>query len=225
MTLRKGLRKLPPLYAIPTTAGTGSETTIVAVVSDPKTHAKYTVMDFPLLPKRVFLDADLTRTLPARVTAQSGMDALVHAVEAYVNGYVATAETRRQARQATEMIFRYLPRAYADGADLEARDKMLTAAFLAGQAFGRATVGYAHSIAHAVGGLTGMAHRHLSAAASGMVRRSGCAAPGRAGGYHWLHNAGNERHSQGSRFYQGSVRAALQSRPRRIAASARCYPA
>ena len=154
VTLRKGLRKLPLLYAIPTTAGTGSETTIVAVVSDPKTHAKYTVMDFPLLPKRVFLDADLTRTLPARVTAQSGMDALVHAVEAYVNGYVATAETRRQARQATEMIFRYLPRAYADGADLEARDKMLTAAFLA--------VGYAHSIAHAVGGLTGMAHGELT---------------------------------------------------------------
>ena len=90
----------------------------------------------------MFLDADLTRTLPARVTAQSGMDALVHAVEAYVNGYMATAETRHQARQATEMIFRYLPRAYADGADLEARDKMLTAAFLAGQAFGRATVGY-----------------------------------------------------------------------------------
>lgn len=162
VTLRKGLRKLPPLYAIPTTAGTGSETTIVAVVSDPKTHAKYTVMDFPLLPKRVFLDADLTRSLPARVTAQSGMDALVHAVEAYVNGYMATAETRRQARQATEMIFRYLPRAYADGADLEARDKMLTAAFLAGQAFGRATVGYAHSIAHAVGGLTGMAHGELT---------------------------------------------------------------
>ena len=151
VTLRKGLRKLPPLYAIPTTAGTGSETTIVAVVSDPKTHAKYTVMDFPLLPKRVFLDADLTRTLPARVTAQSGMDALVHAVEAYVNGYVAT-----------EMIFRYLPRAYADGAELEARDKLLTAAFLAGQAFGRATVGYAHSIAHAVGGLTGMAHGELT---------------------------------------------------------------
>ena len=162
VTLRKGLRKLPPLYAIPTTAGTGSETTIVAVVSDPKTHAKYTVMDFPLLPKRVFLDADLTRTLPARVTAQSGMDALVHAVEAYVNGYMATAETRHQARQATEMIFRYLPRAYADGADLEARDKMLTTAFLAGQAFGRATVGYAHSIAHAVGGLTGMAHGELT---------------------------------------------------------------
>ena len=134
----------------------------MAVVSDPKTHAKYTVMDFPLLPKRVFLDADLTRTLPARVTAQSGMDALVHAVEAYVNGYMATAETRHQARQATEMIFRYLPRAYADGADLEARDKMLTAAFLAGQAFGRATVGYAHSIAHAVGGLTGMAHGELT---------------------------------------------------------------
>lgn len=162
VTLRKGLRKLPPLYAISTTAGTGSETTIVAVVSDPKTHAKYTVMDFPLLPKRVFLDAVLTRTLPARVTAQSGMDALVHAVEAYVNGYMATAETRRQARQATEMIFRYLPRAYADGADLEARDKMLTAAFLAGQAFGRATVGYAHSIAHAVGGLAGMAHGELT---------------------------------------------------------------
>ena len=162
VTLRKGLRKLPPLYAIPMTAGTGSETTIVAVVSDPKTHAKYTVMDFPLLPKRVFLDADLTRTLPARVTAQSGMDGVVHAVEAYVNGYMATAETRHQARQATEMIFRYLPRAYADGADLEARDKMLTAAFLAGQAFGRATVGYAHSIAHAVGGLTGMAHGELT---------------------------------------------------------------
>lgn len=160
--LRGQRRKLPPLYAIPTTAGTGSETTIVAVVSDPQTHAKYTVMDFPLLPKRIFLDANLTRSLPARVTAQSGMDALTHAVEAYVNGYMATETTRRQAREATALIFRYLPRAYADGSDLEARDRMLTAAFLAGKAFGRATVGYAHSIAHAVGGLTGMAHGELT---------------------------------------------------------------
>lgn len=161
VTLRKR-GKVPPLYAVPTTAGTGSETTIVAVVTEPRTHAKYTVMDFPLLPKRVFLDAQLTLTLPPRVTAQSGMDALTHAVEAYVNGYMATETTRRQAREATALIFRYLPRAFADGADLQAREKMLTAAFYAGQAFGRATVGYAHSIAHAVGGLTGLAHGELT---------------------------------------------------------------
>lgn len=155
-------RPLPTLYCVPTTAGTGSETTIVAVVTDPDTHAKYTVMDLPLIPKRVFLDADLTLSLPEKVTAQSGMDALVHAVEAYLNSYMSTNETRQQALSAVQLIFHYLPRAFANGKDMEARDHMMTAAFLAGQAFGRATVGYAHSIAHAVGGEFNLPHGALT---------------------------------------------------------------
>lgn len=155
-------RPLPTLYCVPTTAGTGSETTIVAVVTDPDTHAKYTVMDLPLMPRRIFLDADLTLTMPPRITANSGMDALVHAVEAYLNRYMATPETRRQALSAVQLIFRYLPRAHANGKDMEARDHMLTAAYLAGQAFGRATVGYAHSIAHAVGGEFNWPHGALT---------------------------------------------------------------
>ena len=155
-------RKLPSLYAVPTTAGTGSETTIAAVVTDPAGHEKYTVMDVLLRPQRVFLDATLTLSLPRSVTAASGMDALTHAVEAYVNGGMATETTRRQAREAAALIFRYLPQAYADGTDLQARARMLEAAFLAGEAFGRATVGYAHAIAHAVGGLSNLPHGTLT---------------------------------------------------------------
>lgn len=149
--------KLPPLIAVPTTAGTGSETTLAAVVTDPAQQRKYAINDPQLIPLAAVLDPTLTVGLPKGITATTGMDALCHAVEAYV-GQANTRATRRNALEATEMIFRYLPRAYADGSDMEARCGMQEAAYKAGLAFTRAYVGSVHAMAHAVGGTYGTAH-------------------------------------------------------------------
>ncbi len=153
----KVLKKLPPLFAIPTTAGTGSETTIAAVVSDPKTHEKYAINDPVLRPKYAVLDAELTVGLPKHITSTTGMDALTHAVEAYIGGS-NTKGTIAAAEKATKLIFENLPAAYENGADLVARGNMLEASYLAGVAFTRAYVGYVHAIAHNLGGLYGTPH-------------------------------------------------------------------
>ncbi len=150
-------KKLPPLFAVPTTAGTGSEVTVAAVITDPETRDKYAVNDFCLIPHYAFLDPVLTVGLPPSLTATTGMDALTHAVEAYI-GKSNTPKTKRQAEEAVRLIFKYLPRAYADGTDIEARRGMQRAAFLAGRAFTRAYVGYVHALAHALGGKYGVAH-------------------------------------------------------------------
>ncbi len=150
-------KSLPPFFAIPTTAGTGSETTIAAVISDGKTHEKYTIMDPNILPNYAVLDPELTVGLPPSITSATGMDALTHAVEAYI-GKSNTAETRQNAIEATKMIFEYLPRVMKDGKDIEAREEMLQASFYAGVAFTRAYVGYIHAIAHAIGGVYGYPH-------------------------------------------------------------------
>ncbi len=144
-------KKLPPLYAVPTTAGTGSETTLAAVVTDAKTRHKYPISDFPLIPMYAVLDPEVTRTLPPDLTATTGMDALTHAVEAYI-GQSTTAETEREALTAVRLIFRYLEQAYLNGDDLSARKQMLLAAFLAGDAFSKSYVGYVHAVAHSLGG-------------------------------------------------------------------------
>ena len=148
---------LPPLYAIPTTAGSGSETTLAAVVSDPATHEKYALSDPALIPTVAVLDPTLTLGLPPALTATTGMDALCHAVEAYI-GRANTRRTEREALEAVRLIFAALPRAYRDGGNLEARDHMLLASHKAGVAFTRAYVGYVHAMAHAVGGVYGVAH-------------------------------------------------------------------
>lgn len=149
-------KTLPPLYAVPTTAGTGSEATLAAVVTD-EAHRKYAVTDFALIPRVAVLDPVLTYGMPRSVTAASGLDALCHAVEAYI-GHSNTGATRRDAAEAVKLIFTHLERACRDGGDHEARAAMQRAAYVAGLAFTRAYVGYAHAVAHAVGGRYGVAH-------------------------------------------------------------------
>ena len=156
--LFKVLHKLPPFVAVPTTAGTGSETTIAAVITEAETHHKYAIMDICLVPKYAVLDPVLTRDLPQKTTSTTGMDALTHAVEAYICWTNRTAESDRLAEEATVTIFKYLERAYRDGGDMEARGQMLEAAFKAGFAFTRAGVGNIHAIAHTLGGLYGTPH-------------------------------------------------------------------
>ncbi len=153
----KILKKLPALYAVPTTAGTGSETTIAAVVSDPRTHEKYALQDPVLRPKYAVLDPELTVGLPPHITSTTGMDALTHAVEAYI-GHSNTKETAAAAEKATKMIFDNILKVYENGKDIEARENMLEASYLAGIAFTRAYVGYVHAIAHNLGGMYGTPH-------------------------------------------------------------------
>lgn len=150
-------RRLPTLIAIPTTAGTGSETTLAAMITDSATHHKYAIMSFPLIPKYAVLDAALTDSLPPHLTASTGVDALTHAVEAYI-GRSTTKETRRLALEATKLVFENVEKAYADGHDHEARENMLHAAYKAGIAFSKSYVGYIHAVAHSLGGKYGTPH-------------------------------------------------------------------
>jgi len=157
----KGLLKvwvrLPQLFAIPTTAGTGSETTVASVVVDSKTKDKYALMDPTLIPRVAVLDPTLTLKLPPSVTATTGMDTLCHAVEAYI-GRSNTKETREMALLTTKLVFENLYTAYSDGLNVQARENMLKAAYCGGVAFTRAYVGNVHAIAHALGGTYGVAH-------------------------------------------------------------------
>ena len=158
----KVLKKIPPLFAVPTTAGTGSETTIAAVVSNPDTHEKNAINDPRLRPKVAVLDPELTVGLPKHITSTTGMDALTHAVEAYI-GHSNTKGTKEAAEKATKLIFENLYNAYENGKDLQARENMLIASYYAGVAFTRAYVGYVHSIAHNLGGMYGTPHGFANA--------------------------------------------------------------
>lgn len=151
------LRSLPTLIAIPTTAGTGSETTLAAVITDTQAQHKYVMNDFVLIPKYAVLDARLTLSLPPHLTATTGMDALTHAVEAYI-GRSTTRQTRQEALEATRLVFANVERAYRNGKDYEARSNMLTAAYRAGIAFSRSYVGYVHAVAHSLGGQYNIPH-------------------------------------------------------------------
>ena len=153
----KLVHKLPPLFAVPTTAGTGSEVTLAAVVSDRKTHEKNAINDPRLRPKYAVLDPELTTGLPPHITSTTGMDALTHAVEAYI-GRSNVKSTEMYAEKATKMIFESLETAYNDGKNVEARETMLKASYYAGMAFTRAYVGYVHAIAHNLGGFYGIPH-------------------------------------------------------------------
>ena len=153
----KVLRRIPTLIAIPTTAGTGSETTLAAVITDSETHHKYALMSFTLIPRYAVLDAALTYTLPPHLTSTTGMDALTHAVEAFI-GRSTTKETRRLAKEATKLVFENIEAAYSNGGDHAARENMLLAAYKAGIAFSKSYVGYVHAIAHSLGGKYGTPH-------------------------------------------------------------------
>ena len=147
------VKRMPlPLVAIPTTAGTGSEATVAAVVSDPVTHAKKFYLDPKLMPSMAALDPSLMTGLPPAVTAATGMDALTHAVESFI-ARTATPQTEAYARIAVRLVFENLPKAYEHGDDLAARRAMALASYYAGIAFTRTSVGYVHAIAHNFGAL------------------------------------------------------------------------
>ena len=150
-------RKLPLLMAVPTTAGTGSETTLAAVITDAQTRYKYAINDFPLIPRYAVLDPKVTLSLPPFITATTGMDALTHAVEAYI-GNSTTYGTRKDALLAVKLIFENIDTAYEDGSNVEARRNMLHASFYAGCAFTKSYVGYVHAIAHSLGGEYNVPH-------------------------------------------------------------------
>lgn len=150
-------KKLPLLIAIPTTAGTGSETTLAAVITDSETRHKYAINDFPLIPRYAALMSELTLGLPKSITATTGMDALTHAIEAYI-GRSTTKETRKRALFAVKTIFENIETAYNDGQNIQARENMLQASYSAGLAFTVSYVGYVHAVAHSLGGKYNVPH-------------------------------------------------------------------
>lgn len=149
--------KLPVLVAVPTTAGTGSETTMVSIIKDVSQKKKLVITDFCIVPKYAYLNPNVTVSLPADMTATTGMDALTHAVEAYI-GNANSKETLKWAKDAIKLIFENLETAYNDGNNLEARKNMQLASFYAGEAFTRACLGYVHGVAHSLGGYYGVPH-------------------------------------------------------------------
>lgn len=156
--LIKIMKRFPaPLVAIPTTSGTGSEATLAAVISNPETHEKYPINDPFLIPRYVVMDPDLTIGLPPHITSTTGMDALTHAVEAYIGGE-NTSQTKKDAIEAVKLIHDNLKLAYDEPKNLTARNNMQKAAYLAGKAFTRAYVGYVHAVAHTLGGEYGVPH-------------------------------------------------------------------
>jgi alcohol dehydrogenase len=147
----KGRHTPLPIYAVPTTAGTGSEVTVAAVISDPSKHDKVVIVDPRLVPKMAALDPALMTGLPPHITAATGIDALTHAVESFVGNW-ATPYTDGMALAAVGLIFDNLRTCYRDGGNIAAREKMALASTYAGLAFTRANVGYVHAIAHQFGG-------------------------------------------------------------------------
>ncbi len=166
--LLKVLKKIPTLIAVPTTAGTGSEVTITSVITNSEIKHKYTMNSFPLIPAYAVLDPEVTLTLPPHLTATTGMDALTHAVEAYIGGST-TKETRAYALEAVKLIFENLETAYADGKNEVARRNMLRAAYIAGIAFSKSYVGYVHAVAHTLGGQYNIPHGLANAVLMPMV--------------------------------------------------------
>lgn len=163
-------KKLPLLIAVPTTAGTGSETTLAAVIVDAQTRHKYAINDFPLIPRYAVLDPKVTLSLPPFITATTGMDALTHAVEAYI-GNSTTIDTRKDALKAVKLIFENIYTAHDQGDNIHARRNMLHASFYAGCAFTKSYVGYVHAVAHSLGGEYNVPHGLANAVLLPMVLR------------------------------------------------------
>lgn len=163
MDIRKRVYEFPKMgekayfIAVPTSAGTGSEVTPFAVITDDESGNKYPLADYELLPKMAIVDCDMMMDAPKGLTSASGYDAAVHAIEAYVS-MMATDYTDGIAIEALKNIFEYLPRAYNDGSDVEAREKMANAATMAGMAFANAFLGLCHSMAHKLGAFHHIAH-------------------------------------------------------------------
>ena len=155
--LFKVRRRPVPLFPVPTTAGTGSDTTVAAVITDAGTHEKFAASDLKLVPRGAILDPELTMGLPAHITSTTGMDALTHAVEAYI-GLHDIPRVKKSAETAVKLIFENLEKVTKDGSLKEERNNMLWASFHGGAAFTQASVGYVHAVAHNMGGLYGVPH-------------------------------------------------------------------
>ena len=161
--IRKRIYKFPKMgekayfIAVPTSAGTGSEATPFAVITDESTNIKYPLADYELMPNMAIVDVDYHMTAPKGLTASSGIDAVSHALEAYAS-VMATDYTDGIALRALKNLFTYLPRAYQDGSDVEAREKVANAATMAGMAFANAFLGVMHSMAHKLGAFHHIAH-------------------------------------------------------------------
>lgn len=157
----KGLLKVRkpilPFIAVPTTAGTGSEVTLAAVISDDITHQKATIVSPKIIPQIAILDPELTVGSPAHITTSTAMDALTHALEAYTNTY-ATKETDSYALKAIHLICENIETCYNTPTDLVAREALLVGSFYAGMAFTRTYVGYVHAFSHNIGGKYGVPH-------------------------------------------------------------------
>ena len=151
-------KRIVPFWAIPTTSGTGSETTVAAVITDSRTHHKASINDPSILPRYAVLDPELTVGLPPFITATTGMDALCHAVESYTNWTYCTALEKDLSKKAVRLIYDNLLKVYKDGSDIEGRQNMQFASFYAGRSFTRGCVGYVHAVGHTLGGLYGVAH-------------------------------------------------------------------
>ncbi|MCL6571364.1 MAG: bifunctional acetaldehyde-CoA/alcohol dehydrogenase, partial [Bacillus sp. (in: Bacteria)] len=156
------LRTKAKLIAIPTTSGTGSEVTAFAVISDKKTNSKFPLVDFQLTPDLAIIDPQFVMTVPNHVTADTGMDVLTHAIEAYVS-VLANDFTDGLALKAIALVFEYLPKAYRDGSDEHAREKMHNAATIAGMAFANSFLGINHSLAHVLGAEFNIPHGRANA--------------------------------------------------------------
>lgn len=154
--LLKVMKPTPTIIAVPTTAGSGSETTLAAVITNSENHHKYVINDFVLIPKYAVLDPAVTESLPKHVASTTGMDALTHAVEAFI-GRSTTKETRADAIEATRLVFENLENACTVN-DEDSRRNMLHASFLAGSAFTKSYVGYVHAVAHTLGGAYNVPH-------------------------------------------------------------------
>lgn len=166
------VRKDTPFFiAVPTTAGTGSETTSTAVLSDNATGQKFAITDPHLMPDVAVLDPSLLVSLPPDETAYTGMDALTHAVEAYLNTPYHLSDTAEDCEDAVEGIMDALPKAYEDGEDLQAREEMLIASYTAGTAFNVSGVGNIHALAHALGGVLHLPHGMINAVVMPYVLR------------------------------------------------------
>lgn len=156
--LLKVHKRIVPFWAVPTTSGTGSETTVAAVITIAETHHKASINDPSILPEYAVLDPELTVGLPPFITGTTGMDALCHAVESYTNWTYCTPLEKDLSKKSTKLIYDNILKAYNDGKNIEARQNMQIAAFYAGRSFTRGCVGYVHAVGHTLGGLYHVPH-------------------------------------------------------------------